>query len=82
MKKIFAALAFTGMIFVPAFAQEQEQEKVMTLTVDKAVELAKENSRTLKSAQIDLEMKKRASTYSWNVFLPNVQASFTAARTT
>lgn len=82
MKKIFAALAFTAMIFVPAFAQEQEQEKVMTLTVERAVELAKENSKTLKSAEIDLEMKKRASQYSWNVFLPKVQASFSAARTT
>ena len=27
-------------------------------------------------------MKKRASQYSWNVFLPKVQASFSAARTT
>ena len=84
MKKLFASLAFTAMIFVPAFAQEQEQEqeKVMTLTVERAVELAKENSKTLKSAEIDLEMKKRASQYSWNVFLPKVQASFSAARTT
>lgn len=82
MKKLFASLAFAAMIFVPAFAQEQEQEKVMTLTVERAVELAKENSKTLKSAEIDLEMKKRASQYSWNVFLPKVQASFSAARTT
>lgn len=82
MKKLFASLAFAAMIFVPAFAQEQEQEKVMTLTVERAVELAKENSKTLKSAEIDLEMKKRASQYSWNVFLPTVTASMTAARTT
>lgn len=82
MKKLFASLAFAAMIFVSAFAQEQEQEKVMTLTVERAVELAKENSKTLKSAEIDLEMKKRASQYSWNVFLPKVQASFSAARTT
>ena len=82
MKKLFASLAFAAMIFVPAFAQEQEQEKVMTLTVERAVELAKENSKTLKSAEIDLEMKKRASQYSWNVFLPSLQGSFTAARST
>ncbi|MBO7123094.1 MAG: TolC family protein [Treponema sp.] len=82
MKKFFASLAFAAMIFVPALAQEQEQEKAMTLTVEQAVEFAKENSKTLKSAEIDLEMKKRASQYSWNVFLPKVQASFSAARTT
>jgi len=82
MKKLFASLAFAAIIFVPAFAQEQEQEKVMTLTVDQALDLARERSRTLKSAQLDLEIKERASKYSWNVFLPTVQGTFTAARTT
>ncbi len=77
MKKIFAALAFTAMIFVPAFAQE-----TVALTVDQALDLARERSRTLKSAQLDLEIKARASKYSWNVFLPTVQGTFTAARTT
>ncbi len=83
MKKTIAAIfVFSALASAFLFAQEGEQEKVMTLTVDQAVELAKENSRTLKSAEIDLEMKKRASKYSWNVFLPKVQASFSAARTT
>ena len=91
MKKIIQAI-FLFCALAPAFvfAQEQEQEqaqvkddeKVLALTVDQAVEYAKERNRTLKSAQIDLEMKERASKYSWNVFLPTVQASLTAARST
>ena len=81
MKKTIAAIfVFSALASTLLFAQEQE--KVVTLTVDKAVELAKENSRTLKSAEIDLEMKRRASANSWNVFLPTVTASFSAARTT
>ena len=81
MKKTIAAIFVVGAL-ASALLFAQEQEKVMTLTVDQAVELAKENSRTLKSAEIDLEMKRRASANSWNVFLPTVTASFSAARTT
>ena len=79
MKKNVAAALAVCALFLPA-AFGQEQEKVVVLTVDQAVECAKENSRTLKSAQIDLEIKERAAKYSWNVFLPTVQASLTAAR--
>ncbi|MBO4547129.1 MAG: TolC family protein [Treponema sp.] len=81
MKKTIAAIFVVGAL-ASALLFAQEQEKVMTLTVDQAVELAKENSRSLKSAEIDLEMKRRASANSWNVFLPTVTASFSAARTT
>lgn len=80
MRKIFAAGFFAVVLSVSLFAQEQE--KTVVLTVDDAVQYAIENSRTLKSNDIDLEIKERASKYSWNVFLPTVQASFTAARTT
>lgn len=83
MKKNFAAAILALASFGAMFAQEQaDKEKIVTLTVDQAVEFAKENSKTLKSAEIDLEMKKRASQYSWNVFLPSLQGSFTAARST
>lgn len=58
-----------------AFAQA-----VRTFTVDEAVEWAIKNSRTLKSADIDLEIKRRAAQYSWNVFVPTVQASGTISR--
>ena len=83
MKKIVIASIFAVASFVAVCAQEQTpDEKILTLTVDQAVDCALKNSWTLKSAQIDLEMKERASKYSWNVFLPTVQASLTAARTT
>lgn len=75
--KCFAALAFCS--FALSFAYAQEQETV-TLTVDKAVEYAKENSRTLKSADIDLDIKRRASANSWNVLFPNIQLSGTMSR--
>lgn len=95
MKKTFAAILFFGAL-AASFAQEvvegrqpvevqsqnKSQEKVMALTVEQAVEYAKQHSLALKSAQIDLEMKERAAKYSWNVFLPAVQTSLTAARTT
>ncbi|MDE7140228.1 MAG: TolC family protein [Treponemataceae bacterium] len=66
-----------------AFAQGQttEPEKV-TLTVDQAVEYALQNSRDLKSNDIDLAIKERSAKYSWNVFLPEITVSGTAARTT
>lgn len=79
MKKTVVAAAAVCALFL-SVVEAQEQKEVVALTVDQAVEYAKENSRSLKSAQIDLEMKERASKYSWNVFLPTVQASATAAR--
>ena len=83
MKKFFIALIFAVARVGAVCAQEQDsQEKILTLTVDQAVECALKNSWTLKSAQIDLEMKERAAKYSWNVFLPTVQVSGTAARST
>ena len=44
------------------FAQENSSatSEKMILTVEEAVNYAKENSRTLQSANIDLQMKKRA----------------------
>lgn len=73
---------------VAAFCQESggaelknaEKEKVV-LTVDDAVSYALQNNKSLKSAAIDLEMKKRAKQYSWNTFLPSLGVSATAART-
>lgn len=56
------------------------QEKEMILTVDDAVEYALKNSKSLKSAAIDLEIKKRANSNSWNTFLPSASLSGTLAR--
>ena len=68
---------------VAAFAQESapRQEKV-TLTVQQAVDYALENSRDLKSNDIDLAIKERSAKYSWNVFLPEITVSGSAVRTT
>ena len=78
----FLAAGLLG-LGLAAFAQGQttEPEKV-TLTVDQAVEYALQNSRDLKSNDIDLAIKERSAKYSWNVFLPEITVSGTAARTT
>ena len=82
MKKVFIALLAIFMISIFAASAQQDDEQVVTLTVEQAVDYAMENSRDLKSNDIALLISERAKKYSWNVFLPDVQASFTAARTT
>jgi len=79
MKKLIG-LVLIGFAGAVTFAQNAESE-VIRLSIDEAVEYALKNNRTLKSNDIDLEMKTRASKYSWNVFLPTVQASGTMSRT-
>lgn len=66
-----------------AFAQESDSNKneKLILTVDDAVNYALKNNQSLKSAAIDLEIKKRANSNSWNTFLPSAGVSGTAART-
>ena len=56
------------------------EESVVRLTIEQAVDYARENSKTLQSSAIDLEIKKRASTYSWNQFMPSVQVTGTMSR--
>ena len=72
----------------PAFSQNAQvavrnnnATEALSLTVEDAVNYAVTNSKALKSAAIDLEIKKRASASSWNTFLPSLSASVTAART-
>ena len=55
-----------------------ESKKV---TIDEAVSLAMENNIQLSSTAIDVRMKKRDKDFAWNVFIPNVQATGTLART-
>ncbi|WP_294429400.1 TolC family protein [uncultured Treponema sp.] len=64
------------------FAQANQKSEAAKLSIDEAVDYALQHSRTLKSNDIDLEIKERASKYSWNVFLPTIQASGTAMRAT
>lgn len=58
----------------------QAKKEIVKLSIDEAVDYALKNSRSLKSSDIDLEIKKRASSNSWNVFLPNVSVSGTMNR--
>lgn len=76
---VFIAFASCGF----AFAQESDSNKneKLILTVDDAVNYALKNNQSLKSAAIDLEIKKRANSNSWNTFLPSAGVSGTAART-
>lgn len=61
---------------------EEEKPQKIRLTVEQAVAHALENNKKLKSAAIDLEIKKRASAYSWNSLIPTLGLSATGARTT
>lgn len=75
---VFIALASCGF----AFAQESDSNKneKLILTVEDAVNYALKNNQSLKSAAIDLEIKKRANSNSWNTFLPSASLSGTLAR--
>ncbi len=86
MKKRLICTALCALGVAVVFAQENpaefsERADVLSLTVEDAVQYALNNSKSLKSAAIDLEIKKRAKDYSWNTFLPSLSASATAART-
>jgi outer membrane protein TolC len=50
------------------------------ITPDEAVELAIQNNLGLESDRITLDTKKRASTHSWNQFIPDLSVSGTLAR--
>ncbi|MDE7292135.1 MAG: TolC family protein [Treponemataceae bacterium] len=84
MRKIFIASLAIVMVSIFAASAQQDggQEEVITLTVEQAVEYALQNSRDLKSNDIDLAIKERSAKYSWNVFLPEITLSGSAARTT
>ena len=78
-KKYKTILLIFLSVVLRSFAQSGE---TVTLTIDEAVAYARTHSRALKSADIDLEIAKRASDNAWNVFLPDVQATGTLSRTT
>ena len=84
MKKVFIALLaiFMISIFAASAQQDDEQEKSVTLTLEKAIKYATDNSRDLKSNEIDLAIKERSAKYSWNVFLPEITVSGSAVRST
>lgn len=85
---ITAVTACLVLTAFPLSAEPQKEEaspearQSVTLTLDKAVEYALENSRTLKTADIDLEVKKRSTDNSWNILLPTMQLNGTMSRAT
>ena len=74
------ATALFAQVTEPKSEEKKESTELVKLSIDEAVEYALNNSRTLKSSDIDLELKERASKNSWNVFLPNVSVSGTFSR--
>lgn len=64
---------------IASFSSAQEK---IALTLNQAVEYAVANNRDLKLSDIDLEIKKRASSNSWNVFLPDLTVSGNMSRST
>ncbi len=80
------SLAFSQNASTPEAAENQTEQKAeiqaTKITLEEAIEYAKKNSRTLKSNDIDLEIKARATENAWNVLLPSVTLSGTMNRST
>ncbi len=80
ISKIAGIVSFFA-IFAMGATYGAEPPAPKTVTVDEAVQLALQNNISLESSAIDLRMKKRGADRSWNVLIPTVQATGTAART-
>lgn len=80
MKKCILTAALFAAAVCLCQAQSDKDEQTVTLTEDSAVAYALENSLSIKSSAIDLEIKKRAGDNALNVLLPTVQASGTLSR--
>lgn len=83
--KISVLLVMSGAFVFAQESQPQNTEsdkKTVNLTIYEAVDYALEHSHSLKTADIDLEIKARAGKNAWNVLLPTVQATGTLNRTT
>jgi len=71
------------LVIVPCFAQREKQgttANVISITPDKAVEMAMENNLSLKQTMLGNEAKRRAAQMPWNVFIPTVELSGTLGR--
>ncbi len=75
-------VAFALLLFPLGIFAKDEDEETVTLSLEQALDYALQNSRTLKSNDIDLALKERAAKYSWNVFLPTVTVAGTMSRAT
>jgi len=86
-KLIYTVLSLALLPAALSYAQDNPEEQKaaperVELTVEQAVSYSISNSKSLKSAAIDLEISKRANKYSWNIFLPTVSVSGTLNRST
>ena len=77
---LFMTTTVTGFLFSQSDEGKVVSENVMNLTIDQAVDYANQNSKTLKSSAIDLEMKRRANGVKWNQLLPAVNVTGTVSR--
>ena len=77
---IIIATTMTSFLFSQSNQGRAAEQAEISLTVEQAVTYANQNSKTLKSSAIDLEMKRRADSYKWNQFLPSVNISGTVSR--
>lgn len=77
---LFMTTTVTGFLFSQSDEGKVDADKVMNLTVEQAVDYANQNSKTLKSSAIDLEMKRRANSFKWNQLLPSVNITGTVSR--
>lgn len=75
----FLLVLLSALMETALFAQDTSDQR--TITVEEAVTLAMENNIQLASTAIDVRVKKREAENAWNVFIPNVMASGTMART-
>ena len=66
-KQFFCIFVILSLICSLGFSQE--------ITIEKALELAKENNPDLKKQKLTLEDAKRKAQNKWNKFLPNMSAS-------
>lgn len=78
MKRKLATLALS--LCAAAALWAEETAAPITVTVDRAVELAMENNIQLQSSAIDLRIKERSKKYALNVFIPTVQATGSLVR--
>ncbi len=77
MKKLMRKLM---LLAVAVFAAQTLAAEVQTISVDQAVEMARENNLGLKMSSVELRTLKRRSGAAWNSFLPTINASIGIGR--
>ena len=74
MKKSMSA-AFILFCAALIFAQETNKNEALSITVDKAVNLALENNLNLKRSQLTLDLQKKQSDFAWGSVSPSASLS-------